>query len=84
MSDQILTVPIDQSTHELLQNLAAHSNTTITAVLEQAVRDLHRKQFWAEFNAQCVAIQADPVAWSDLRRDDATWDQANADGLTAD
>jgi hypothetical protein len=81
MSDQSLTIRVSRSTHELLHELAAQSNSTITAVVDEAVRDLQRKKFWADFNAACEALQADPVAWADLRREDAAWEETLADGL---
>jgi hypothetical protein len=61
--------------------LADKSNATITAVVDEAVRDLQRKKFWADFNAKCEALQADPEAWADLRQEDAAWEATLADGL---
>ena len=81
MSDQTLTIRISRSTHELLRDLAAQSNSTITAVVDEAVRDLQRKKFWADFNAAGEALQADPEAWADLRREDEAWEATLADGL---
>jgi predicted transcriptional regulator len=81
MSDTSLTIRVSRSTHELLRDLADRSNATITAVVDEAVRDLQRKKFWADFNAACSAIQADPAAWADLRQEDAAWEATLADGL---
>ncbi len=81
MSESSLTIRISRSTHELLRGLAKSMNTTITTVVDQAVRDLQRKKFWVDFNARCAAIKADPVAWADLQQEDAAWDQTLADGL---
>jgi predicted transcriptional regulator len=81
MSDTSLTIRVSRSTHELLRDLAAKSNATITAVVDEAVLDLQRKKFWADFNAACEAIEADPVASADLRREDAAWEATLADGL---
>ena len=81
MSDTSLTIRVSRSTHELLRGLADKSNATITALVDEAVRDLERKKFWADFNAACEALQADPVAWADLRREDAAWEETIADGL---
>ena len=81
MTEGSLTIRVSRSTHELLRDLADKSNTTITAVVDEAVRDLQRKRFWAEFNAACEALQADPVGWADLRREDAAWDETLGDGL---
>jgi hypothetical protein len=81
MSDTTLTIRVSRSTHELLRDLAAKSNTTITAVVDEAVLDLQRKRFWADFNAACEAIAADPAALADLRREDEAWEATLADGL---
>lgn len=81
MSDQTLTIRVSRSTHELLRSLAEVSNTTITAVVDQAARDLQRRKFWDDFNAQCLALKADASAWADLRAEDAAWDVTIADGL---
>ncbi len=76
-----LTIRVSRSTHELLRALATRSETTITAVVEEAARDLERKRFWADFNASCEALKADPVAWADLQQEDAAWESTLADGL---
>ncbi|GAC1449531.1 MAG: hypothetical protein NVSMB9_33440 [Isosphaeraceae bacterium] len=81
MSDTSLTIRVSRSTHELLRDLADKSNATITAVVDEAVRDLQRKRFWMDFTAACEALQADHVASADLRREDAAWDVTRADGL---
>lgn len=81
VSDTSLTIRVSRSTHELLRGLADKSNATITAVVDEAVRDLQRKKFWADFNARCAAIQADPEAQADLRQEDVAWEATLADGL---
>jgi hypothetical protein len=81
MSDTSLTIRIGRSTHELLRGLADKSNETITALVDEAVRDLQRKRFWAEFNAECEALQADPASWAHLRDEDQAWEATLADGL---
>ena len=81
MADSSLTIRVSRSTHELLRGLADQSNATITAMVDEAVRDLQRKKFWADFNAKCKTVQADPEAWADLRHEDAAWDATLADGL---
>ena len=81
MSEQSLTIRVSRSTHELLRDLAGKSNTTITTVVDEAVRDLQRKKFWEDFNLACQAVQAKPAAWADLQREDAAWEATLADGL---
>jgi len=53
----------------------------MSAIIDEAAQDLQRKRFWADFNAACEALRADPVAWADLRREDAAWEATLADGL---
>ena len=77
-----LTIRVSRFTHGLLRDLAAKTNTTITAVVDQAVRDLQRKKFWAEFHAASEALRADPKAWAAYQAETAAWDITLADGLT--
>ena len=81
MRDTSLTIRVSRSTYELLRGLADRSDSTITAVVDEAVRDLRRKTLWADFNAACEALQADPVAWADLKEEDTAWEATLADGL---
>ena len=78
------TIRVSRSTHELLRELADRSNASITAVVDEAVRDLQRKRFWAGFNAECSALQADPAAWAEMAKDDAVWQGTLSDGLGAE
>jgi hypothetical protein len=54
------------------------------AIVDEAVRDLQRKKFWADFNSACEAVRADPVVWADLQQEDVTWEESLADGLEED
>ena len=78
---ETLTIRVSRSTHGLLRDLAAKSHTTITSVVDQAVRDLQRKQFWVEFHAASEALKADPKAWADYQIETSAWDVTLADGL---
>ena len=82
MPDPSLTIRISRSTHELLCDLAAKSNATITSVVDEAVRDLQRKKFWADFNSACGGPSGQSRAVrADLQREDTAWEQTLADGL---
>ncbi len=81
MADTSLTIRVGRATHELLRSLAEGSNTTITAVVDRAARDLQRKQFWVDFNAKATALKADPEAWANLQQENAAWEGTIADGL---
>lgn len=81
MPETSLTIRVSRSTHELLRELANRSNTTITSLVDEAVRELQRKKFWDEFNAACQSAQADPEAWGDLQRQNSAWEATLTDGL---
>jgi hypothetical protein len=76
-----VTIRVSRSTHEILRALAAKGGATITAVVDEAARELQRKRFWEDFNATCAELKADPVAWAELQREDAAWEKTSADGL---
>jgi len=76
-----LTIRVSRSTHELLRELAAKGNTTITSVVDEAAREYQRKQFWEDFHASCSALMADQIASAALDQEDAAWEATVADGL---
>jgi len=78
-SMQSLTIRVSQSTHELLRSLAKQFDTSITAVVDLAARDLQRKRFWEDFNASCRSF--DGAALANLQQEDAAWEATLADGL---
>jgi hypothetical protein len=81
MQTDTLTIRISRSTHEALRSLAEETNTTMLAVVDEAVRELRRKKFWEDYHASYAALRADPVAWADHQRDLEAWDDTLADGL---
>ena len=75
------TVRVSEHTHELLHELAAATGEPLQKVLERAVENYRRKQFYAEFNAAFERLKADPVAWEEELAERAEWDTTLADGL---
>lgn len=75
------TIRVSRSTHALLRELAAKADATMADVVDRAVRDYQRRQFWADYHAAYDAIRADPAASADLDREIEAWDSAVADGL---
>ncbi|HET8789458.1 MAG TPA: hypothetical protein VFO47_11995, partial [Actinomycetes bacterium] len=45
--------------------LAASTGEPLQKVLERAVENYRREQFYAEFNAAFERLRADPVAWEE-------------------
>jgi predicted transcriptional regulator len=75
------TVRVSEHTHELLRKLAAASGEPLQRVLERAVENYRREQFYAEFNAAFERLRADPVAWKDYLAEQAEMDGTLADEL---
>ena len=75
------TVRVSAHTHELLHKLAAATGEPLQKVLERAVENYRREQFYAELDAAYARLQADPVAWEEELAERAEWDATLADGL---
>jgi predicted transcriptional regulator len=75
------TVRVSAETHELLRKLAEASGEPLQKVLERAVENYRREQFFTELNAAYARLQADPVAWEEELAERALWESTLADGL---
>jgi predicted DNA-binding protein len=75
------TVRVSAETHELLRKLAAATGEPLQRVLERAVENYRREQFYAEFNAAFERLRSDPVAWKDHLAERAEMEGTLADGL---
>jgi predicted transcriptional regulator len=75
------TVRVSTETHELLRKLAAATGEPLQRVLERAVENYRREQFYAELDAAYARLQADPVAWEEELAERAVWEVTLADGL---
>ena len=75
------TVRVSEHTHELLRKLAASTGEPLQKVLERAVENYRREQFYAEFNAAVERLRADPVAWEEELAERAELEGTLADGL---
>jgi predicted DNA-binding protein len=75
------TVRVSAETHELLRKLAAATGEPLQRVLERAVENYRREQFYAEFNAAFERLRSDPVAWKDYLAEQAEMEGTLADGL---
>jgi hypothetical protein len=76
-----LTIRVSRSTHGLLRELADRTGETMTDIVDRAVREYQRQQFWADYHTAYAAIQADPSARADLQGEIEYWDSTSTDGL---
>jgi predicted transcriptional regulator len=75
------TVRVSTETHELLRKLAEATGEPLQRVLERAVENYRREQFFAELDTAYERLQADPVAWEEELAERAEWEVTLADGL---
>ena len=75
------TVRISKDTHQTLRQLAEKAGTSMTAILEAAVKDYQRTKYWEEYDAGYAALKADPEKWADYQKEIGAWDVTLADGL---
>ncbi|MBI1744948.1 ribbon-helix-helix protein, CopG family [Candidatus Acetothermia bacterium] len=73
---------ISESTHELLQELAAKRGVSIKSILEAAVEAYRRECFLEESNAAFAALRRNAKAWREEQKERAAWDQTMTDGET--
>ncbi|HVK10358.1 MAG TPA: hypothetical protein VM597_16445 [Gemmataceae bacterium] len=64
-----------------LRELAAKTGRPVDEVLERAVEEYHRQQFWAAVDAGYAALRADPNTWDAEQAERNEWDGTLADGL---
>jgi predicted transcriptional regulator len=67
--------------HDVLQELAETSGSSMQAVLEQALEQYRRQQVLEATNAAYAALRAAPAAWAPLEQERLAWEQIQATGL---
>jgi hypothetical protein len=75
------TIRISKKTHRTLRELAEEAGTSMTAILEAAVKEYQERRFWEELHAGYAALKADPEKWADYQKEIQAWDVTLADGL---
>jgi hypothetical protein len=75
------SIRVNNKTYEILRKQAANAGTTMTAILEEAVREYDKRRFWEEHDRGYAALRADPKAWEEYQNEMALWDSTLMDGL---
>lgn len=75
------TVPISETSHQLLKELAEKTGQTMPEVLDQALAAYRRKLFFEQLNAGYAELRADPKAWAEHLAEQKLWDATLMDGL---
>src|SRR3954449_4295147 len=80
----IPTVPISETSHRLLKELAERTGRSMTEVLDRALELYRRKVFFEQLNAGYAELRADPQAWAEHLAEREAWDATLMDGLDPD
>src|SRR5205814_1999129 len=75
------TIRVSKKTLEAIRELAEKSETTMTAIVEAAVREYEIKKYWEEYYADYAALKANPESWAEFQAELSEWDCTLADGL---
>jgi hypothetical protein len=75
------TIRVSLRAHDLLQELAQTSGSSMQAVLEQVLEQYRRQQLLEATNAAYAALRAAPEAWANLEQERLAWEQTRAEGL---
>ncbi|HET6573120.1 MAG TPA: hypothetical protein VFG68_05930 [Fimbriiglobus sp.] len=75
------TLVVNEAVGRKLHELSAKTGRPVGEVLERAVEEYHRRQFWAAVDAGYAALQADSESWAAELVERTEWDGTLADGL---
>jgi predicted transcriptional regulator len=75
------TIRVNKKTLDAIKELAEKAETTMTAIVEAAVREYEIKKYWEEYYADYAALRADPQAWAEFQAELSEWDCTLMDGL---
>lgn len=76
------TVRVSERTHQVLRELAAATGEPLQQVLEDAVEEYRRVQFFGHLRDAYARLAADPRSWEDELAERAELDATLGDGLS--
>lgn len=75
------SVRVDDRLHATLREIAQEEKRSIGQVIEDAVKQYRKEQFWVGVEEDLARLRTDPVAWKDYQDEIALWDTLAGDGL---
>src|SRR5690348_13023300 len=72
---------VSKETHEKLRELARNEGISMQRILEKALTDYEKTQFFESLDAAFKALKADPVAWAQELEERRLWENTLMDGL---
>ena len=77
-------IRISPQSKAALRELADHQGKPMQAVLDEAIEQYRRDQFFRELDEGYARLQADPQAWQEELDERRLWDSTVADGLSGE
>ena len=75
------TIRIRPESHQALKEMAAMTGKSLQDILDEAVEDRRRRLYLEGAADDYAALQQNPKAWSDFKKELEAWDSSNLDGL---
>ncbi len=82
--DKTTTIRVSQETYDIVKSIARRKNEKIRNVLEEAVKDYTKKQFFKDLNIAYAKLKSNPKAWAEEEAEREEWDATLQDGLEAE
>jgi predicted transcriptional regulator len=77
------TIRISKATQELLHTLASQDNTSMQAIVEQAIEHYRRQRFLAGLSSDFTKLRENNKSWHDELQERQQWDITLNDGEEA-
>jgi predicted transcriptional regulator len=78
------TVRVSDAAHALLREIAEQSQTSMSAVIEQALEEHRRRLFWAQARREFEQLRSDADTWQAEQEEATIWEASIGDGLDSD
>jgi hypothetical protein len=77
----IPAIPISETAHQILQELAEKTGQSMADVLDKALDAYRRKLFFEQLNAGYAELRSNPQVWAEELEERKLWDVTLMDGL---
>lgn len=75
------TIRVSREVYEALKSMARRQHGSMQEIVERAVKDYRKKQFFADLNSAYLRLKSDPGAWAEEEREREDWNGASGNGL---
>ena len=75
---------IGEDTHQMLRELARLEGVSMQVVLNKALAEYRKKQFFDSLGAAFRALKNDPKAWAEEQQERRTWATTLSDNAKSD